>query len=148
MRPSGDRIVGYLQIVELHHNLDDLGSRDRMDHRQVGNYRDSFFREVHFAPIEGYGQFSCLDCLDGVLGDFEGFSGKWDIDFVGALLIAFGIVAIASESISIGQMLEYGHIGAAFRAGQRRIFFDSLRSSGHELVPTLFKVLTSELLFL
>ncbi len=110
MRPSGDRIVGYLQIIELHQDLDNLGSRDGMDHRQVGNYGYGFFGEVHFAPIEGYGQFVCVDCLDGVLGDFEGFSGKWYIDFVGAFFIAFGIVAIASESISIGQMLEYCHI--------------------------------------
>jgi len=51
-----------------------------------------------------------LYSFDGVFGDIEGFSGKRDIDFVRALSAAFGVVAIASEAVSVREVFEDAHI--------------------------------------
>jgi len=134
--PSGDGVVGDVDAEDIVKSGDDSGSGHGTEEGEIESECDRGGREFHFAPVEHGVDFpsdesDLLGFEDGV----EGVpSGEGDVDFVSTFPFPFGVVAIASETESVTQVFEDGHVGAAFGTDDFGIFADAWGSSRDELM--------------
>ena len=137
VRPSGDGIVGEMDVEHVTQGCDDGGGGHGSKEREVKGKGDSGGAENHLVPVE-HGLDLVLDEADlfGVGDEIEAAAARQgEVDLVGAAFWAFEAVTVASEAEGIGEAFEDAHVGAAFGTQELRVLFDARRAAGYELAP-------------
>ena len=124
MTPSGDGVVGDLDLEEVSKCFDNARSGHGLEEGEIEGESDGGGGEFHFVPVKERLDFA-LDETDlfGFKNKIESFlSGQGDVDFMGAFAIALGIVPVTPESQGVAEMFENAHVRATFGAKDFGVF--------------------------
>lgn len=142
MSPAGDGVVRDRDAEELGHDGRDDSGRERLEGGEVESQGDGRIGEGHFGVMEFWDEI-CLDAIERVISDTEGFAREGDVDFMTTMAVVFMDMVITAKSVAIGDGLEDRQAAAAFRAGQGGEFSGVFWPTGNEL-PVAGGVFTAE----